>query len=384
MEKIKIITIITQLELGGAQKVALYTADGLGEEFESYFVSGEQGLLDSAKHNIFKNIKQFFNIPAMKRELNPIKDLIAFFKLFFLFKKIKPQIIHTHSSKAGILGRWAGFFAGVPVIVHTYHGFGFHDYQNILTKKFYVIIERLSCLISHKLIVVSNHNISKALKEKVGNINQYSVIRCGIGIQKYRYRNQEIVDKKKLETNVPMDKKIIGMIACFKEQKAPLDFIEIANEILKKRQDVFFVMIGDGELRIEIEQKIQKFGIQNNIKLLGWRDDVIHVIKMFDISVLTSLWEGLPMVLLESMASGIPVVATRVDGTQEIIKNDYNGFLVECHDVENFVTKIMLLLDNEELREKFIKNSNNLLVDEFDKAVVIEKIKNLYLTTLRK
>ena len=379
MSKIKVVTIITKLELGGAQKVALYTADGLGQDqrFESYFVSGEEGFLDETKNETYKNIKQFFNIPEIIRELNPIKDFIAFFKLWLLLKKIKPQIVHTHSSKAGILGRWAAFFAGVPTIIHTYHGFGFHDYQPFLIKKFYVIAERLSCIIADKLVVVSHHNIQKALKEKVGKKEQYTVIRCGIEIQKYREKNVNIFAKKS-DLNIPADAKVVGMVACFKDQKSPLDFVKIAAEILRQRQNVFFVMVGDGELRAAIEQKIKKFGIQNNIKLLGWRDDVVDIIKIFDVSVLTSLWEGLPMVILESMASGIPVVATMVDGTQEIIKSEYNGFLVQCHDVSDFVNKIMLVLDNPKIREKFVTNSNSLLVDEFDQTVVIQKIKDLY------
>jgi glycosyltransferase involved in cell wall biosynthesis len=377
MKKIKVVNIITKLELGGAQKVALYSANNLGDEFESYFISGEKGLLDKKKFENYKNIKKFYNVLAMKRNINIIEDFIALSKLFFLIKKIKPKIVHTHSSKAGILGRWAAFFAKVPTIIHTYHGFGFHTHQNFLVKNFFIFIEKITSLITNEFIVVSHHNLETALQKKIGKEKQYHIIRCGIDIKKYR-DNKVNVKLKKQELGIPENHKVIGMIGCFKQQKAPLDFIKIAKELLKKRKDLFFVMIGDGELRDKIQKNIEKSKIDDKIKLLGWRDDVKDILKLWDVSVLTSLWEGLPMSILESMAAGVPVVATMVDGTQEMIDSAYNGFLIECHNIDRFISKINILLNNKNIRDKFIKNSNLVLTGEFDKAKVIENIKNLY------
>ncbi len=383
MEKIKVLTIITKLELGGAQKVALYIANNLGNEFESYFISGETAILDDTKTQDYKNIKIFFNVPSLIRSINPLKDLLCFLKLVSLIKKIKPKVVHTHSSKAGIIGRFAAFFCKIPVVIHTYHGFGFNDFQSFFVKKIYILLEKLSSLKATKLVFVSNVNLKKAHKEKIGNTKQYEIIRCGIDLKKYRNTMINVFEKKQT-LGIPTNLKTIGMIACFKPQKAPLDFIEIANKLLAKRKDLFFVMLGDGILHQEIETKIQEYGINNNVKLLGWRDDVNEVLQTFDVFALTSLWEGLPMAVLEAMATGIPVVATRIDGTQEVIHDNENGFLINCHDVENFAKKIEILLENEDLKIKFTTISQTILSQEFDEKNVIETTKKLYKNCLEK
>jgi glycosyltransferase involved in cell wall biosynthesis len=397
-KKLKVLTIITKLELGGAQEVALYTANNLGEDFESYFISGEKGLLDENKEIKFKNIKQFFNIFELKREINPYFDLLAFFKIIFLIFKINPDIIHSHSSKAGILARIAAFLLRVKVIVHTYHGFGFHDYQNKLKKLFLVLTERFAAKCADILIVVSKLNIDKALNENIGEKKQYKIIRCGIDIEKYENKFESIDKNKILFNNIfedeelkndfdlerndmPDNAKIIGMLACFKPQKSPEDFVEIANKLISESKDknLYFVMVGDGELRKNIEARIKHYKIGKYFRLLGWRNDIDKILKTFDVMVLTSIFEGLPMSILEGMATGIPIVATKVDGTQEVIIDNHNGFLIECHDINNFVEKIRFVLNNQYIKHKFIENSKKLLTEEFNEKFVIEKIKNLYL-----
>ena len=388
MNKIKILTIITKLELGGAQEVALYTADNLGENFESYFASGEIGILDKDKTKNYKNIKEFFNILTLKREINPFYDFLAFIEIIKLIKKIKPNIVHSHSSKAGILARIASFLLGVKVRIHTYHGFGFHDYQNKFKKKFLVLIERFAAKLATKLIVVSKYNIEKALKEKIGNFNQYQVIRCGIDIDKYKI--SKIFDEKEkfkiLFNNsmisVPFNSfsEIIGMVSCLKPQKSPLDLVEIANILIniENNKNFYFFIVGDGILREKLEKKIDDYNLKNNFFLLGWRKNIELILKTFDVFVLTSIFEGLPMAVLEAMASNVPVVATGVDGTREIIKDNKNGFLVNCHDNKTFSEKIKILLFRKEIREKFIKNSKKILTEDFNKNFVIEEFKNLY------
>ncbi|MDR0676701.1 MAG: glycosyltransferase family 4 protein [Elusimicrobiota bacterium] len=383
-KKIKVLTIITKLELGGAQKVALYTANNLGDDFESYFISGEKGLLDNDKIDKYKNIKQFFNIQELKRNVNLIFDTISAFKIMTIILKIKPDIIHTHSSKAGIIGRFVAYFLGIKGIVHTYHGFGFHDSQNKIKKFFFVIIERFAAKCANKLIAVSKFNIQKALEKKIGKILQYEIIRCGIQLKKYFSHDKSIVVKE-LE-KLPKDSIIIGMIACFKPQKSPLDFVEIAKKLIDKynEKNLYFVMIGDGELRSKIEEKIKNYDIKKRFKLLGWRTDIYEILHYFDILVLTSIFEGLPMALLEGIALGVPIVATNVDGIQEIIENEKNGFLLKCHDIDGFVDKISNLLENKNLREIFVENGKKILTDEFDESVVIEKTKNLYFSIFLK
>ncbi len=258
-------------------------------------------------------------------------------------------------------------------------------------KKFLVLAERFAAKLATKLIVVSKFNIDKALKEKIGKINQYKVIRCGIDIEKYK-NSKNLNETEKFEIlfknfdnyrnfSFLSSPKIIGMISCLKEQKSPEDLVEIANILvnIENNKNFYFFIVGDGILRKKLELKINYYNLENNFFLLGWRNDIDLVLKTFDIFVLTSIFEGLPMSILEAMASSVPVVATGVDGTKEVIKNNENGFLVDCHDNKTFSEKIKTLLFDTKLREKFIQNSHKILTKEFDKNFVIEEFKKLYL-----
>jgi len=163
--KIKVCHIITKLELGGAQKNTLYTVSNLDKEkFDVFLISGEGGILDDEAKK--QNFKKYF-LKNLVREISPLNDLLALIKIFKILRKEKPDIIHTHSSKAGIIGRIAGFLSGVKIIIHTYHGFGFNEHQRYLVKKFYIFIEKLVSFITDYFIFVSYDNLETAKKYKI-------------------------------------------------------------------------------------------------------------------------------------------------------------------------------------------------------------------------
>src|SRR3989339_352800 len=208
MPKLKVAHIITLLELGGAQENTLYTCEHLdSNKFDVLLICGKGGILDEKT----KNINTYF-VKALIREINPISDLTAFINIYKILKKEKPDIIHTHSSKAGIIGRWAAYFAKVPKKIHTFHGFGFHDFQNFLVKNIYILTERITANITDHFIAVSYENIAKGLKNKIGSEEKYSMIRSGIKLQSYHL--QIDIKKKKQELGIT-DEKVVGMVACF-------------------------------------------------------------------------------------------------------------------------------------------------------------------------
>jgi glycosyltransferase involved in cell wall biosynthesis len=372
MAKIKIAHIITLLELGGAQENTLYTCEHLDKnKFDVFLICGKGGILD----NKTKNIKTYF-IKKLIREIHPFHDLFAFFKIYKILKEEKPTIVHTHSSKAGILGRWAAYFAKVPIIIHTFHGFGFHDYQNYFIRKIYILAEQITEKITTKFIAVSHDNVSKGLKNKIGNNEKYIVIRSGIKLQNY----QIVIDteKKKKELGIT-DEKVVGMIACFKPQKAPLDFVKVAKLVINEKPNTKFILVGDGILKNKIEQLIEKLNLKNQFILTGWRHDTNELLKTLDVFVLTSLWEGLPRVIVEAMASGIPVVATYVDGTKEIIQEGLTGFVTYPHEIEKMAERILRLLNNQELSKNFSIEAKK-RISEFDIDLMVSQQEKLYLS----
>jgi glycosyltransferase involved in cell wall biosynthesis len=171
------------------------------------------------------------------------------------------------------------------------------------------------------------------------------------------------------------------MVACFKPQKSPLDLVRIANLVKAKVPQVKFVMIGDGELRPDIETLIRELSLTDTVKLLGWRDDVPVMIKLMDVCVLTSLWEGLPRVILEAFVSGVPVVATPADGTREVVKDGLTGFLAGFHDLPAFAARIVACLEDPEKNKMIVENADKLVTGSFDIDNMIQDIARLYEST---
>ena len=372
--KIKVCHIITMLELGGAQQNTIYTASHLrNDTFDGYLCYGPGGILTDEANSLMPGKTTF--IPHLIREINPYHDTRALIEIYHALKKIKPQIVHTHSSKAGILGRIAAFLAHVPVIIHSIHGFGYTKYQNLLVYHLLKTAEWSVSKITTHFIAVSQANLNQGIQEKLFTPNKVSLIRSGIALDSFKKASPGSVRE---EFSIQTHQHLITMIACFKPQKSPLDFIKVADQVYQDNKETRFLLVGDGVLRELIETEIKNRNLENIVILTGWRRNIPEIIAASDIIVLTSLWEGLPKTIIEAMAGCKPVVATRVDGTADVIKDGENGFLVVPHDIEAFAQKIRILLENKTLANKFIQASQTLL-NEFDSNLMVKKQEELYL-----
>ena len=358
MKKFNILHIITKLELGGAQKNALYTIAGLDDnKYNKHLISSRGGLLQEEVRKIPH--LNFRTLASLTPQINPPADLIALGQLISYIKRNKIDIVHTHSSKAGILGRWAAKLAGVSVIIHTIHGWSFNKYLNFFVKRLYVFLERVTSCITDKFVAVSQSDIRKGLSYGIGRQTQYTLVRCGIDIDAFK-RNSDISQKKR-EFGLQDATSLVGMVACFKPQKNPLDFIRAAAINIRKGIKAKFVLVGDGCLRKKIERLVRKEKLEKEVLLLGWRKDVDEIMPIFDVVVLTSLWEGLPTALLEAVACAKPIVAYNVDGVGEIVKEDVNGFLAEPGDVERLSERITSLLKDKPLSAKMGDKGRSIL-----------------------
>jgi glycosyltransferase involved in cell wall biosynthesis len=376
----KVFHVITKLELGGAQKVVLMTLERLpADEYDRALLTGTEGLLVQDATQI-PGVRVLW-IPSLFREVRPIKDVIAFFKLWQVFRSERPDVVHTHSSKAGILARWAAKLAAVPVIFHTVHGFSFNDFQRPIVRGTYQWLERVTAKITDKLVMVSYANAEKG--EKVGIFRRGDWILCRAGIYLEEFIKSGARRRKLKEWGIPGNRVIVGMISNFKPQKSPVDFVEVAARVLNQTDSVHFVMAGDGELRPEIEARVRKFAIGSNFTLLGWQHDMPETYRNLDVVVLTSLWEGLPCVFSEAMASGLPVVATNVDGAREAIIDGENGFLHEPHDVDAMARSVLRLVTDEELRHTMGRRGKDRVM-EFDIGTSVAALDAAYRETLKR
>ncbi len=375
--KINLLYVVTKLELGGAQKQLLSLIRGVNKErFNLLLFTGLEGLL----------VKEASSIPHLKLErcrflkrlIHPLKDLLALIHLYSFIKKNNIGIVHTHSSKAGILGRLAAWLAGVKVIIHTVHGWSFHDYQPFFLRKLFVLLERFSALFTDKLIVTAYYDQAKGLKNRVGVQGKYSLIRYGIDYAEFDTNDSSV----RWELGLDNNDLLVGMIACFKPQKCPQDFIKLACLVKRSIPKVKFILVGDGILRTKIERLISNSNLGENVILTGWRRDIPRVLSTFDVFVLTSLWEGLPITVLEAMAAGKVVIATDTGGIREVVNQGKTGFLVQPHDLEGLAKKLVSLLMENELRMRIGRLAKENLKDDFSVKNMINNTELLYASLL--
>jgi len=355
----KILQVITNLELGGAQKATLNLSEWLMERGHDVVV------VSSSKGGLYRRVKEIFGrrfkeIRFLEREINPIYDLIAFFSLFIFILENKFDLVHTHTSKAGILGRWAAFFALRTRNIHTVHGFAFHDYQNKIVKSIFVILERATAVITDRIIAVSESVKNKGLRYGIADENKYSVIYELVDVSGYSDGGFMLRENRSYQKTFFR----IGMVAALKPQKNPQDFIKLAAIMMKKRKNLEFLLIGDGVLRNRLNKMVEKYSIKENFKILGWREDAYELMKSFDILVLTSLFEGQPHVIIEAMSLGIPIVATKVDGIKDIVINGSNGFLFPPKKPYQMARCIENILDKDEVKKALSSNARNYFREE--------------------
>ncbi|MCG3203913.1 MAG: Glycosyltransferase Gtf1 [Elusimicrobia bacterium] len=380
---VKVVHLITLLEFGGAQGNTIYTVTHLDpKNFDTHLWSGKGAYWDTKIEESLplKNRIKFF--PTLVRPLNPLFDFLALLSLWRALKAFKPTILHTHSSKAGIIGRLAGKLAGVPIMVHTFHGFGFNDQQKPWTRGLFVFLEKIIAPLSDALIFVSQSNQTVARNLEIGKENQFHLIRSGILLDQIKSFCQTFSRNEFRSTHgIPVGARVIITIGAFKPQKNLSDFIEVAKIVSASQPDTFFIILGDGELRESLEKKISEHGLNMKFLLPGWREDAISFLAAADIFVLTSLWEGLPRALVEAMALGLPALCYKTDGIQDLLSPE-EGTLLPQKDEKGMAAQIIDILQNEGRRTILSNRNKSRIGIEFDINHMVLQQERLYLNLL--
>ncbi len=382
MRKTKVIHLITKLELGGAQRNTIFTCENLNrDKFEVYLMSGPGGILnpDTAKMKSSSDDveERFLLIKDLKREINPVRDLKAYRFLKNEFKRLKPGIVHTHSSKAGIIGRIAAKRAGVPVVIHSVHGFSFSPYQSFLKRSIYRMIEKFVSGFTDHFVFVSEGDIDSAKKLKLMKKASFSLIRSGFDFNKFKDQESDPATERE-KYNICKDDFVCGVIAPFKAQKGLHDLIKIASYVLEKDRNVLFFIAGDGGLRSVIESELENAGILDRFRMPGFIHDIETVIPFFDIGVSTALWEGLPQSLVQLRLMKKAVVVTDIPGNNEIIENNVNGYTVKVRNIKEFSDKILHLKNNSDDRNILAFHIDDL--HNWDGKVMVKSQEDLYLS----
>lgn len=373
----KIVHVITRLDLGGAQHNTLHTVSHLDPaRYDVLLVCGRGGFLDAqaAERAAPARLRR---LDSLVREVSPGRDLLALLQLASLFLSEKPDVVHTHSSKAGILGRLAAKLAGVPVVVHTYHGFGFNDFQPPRTKALYAALERLCCAVTDAIVFVSRANEAYGRAHRLGDPARYRLIRSGVDLAGYPARLADKA-KKKAELGFGRHKPLVVSIGNLKPQKNPGDFVAVAQKVSAELPEAEFLFIGEGPLRTKLEFQVIASGLSHRFRLPGWRQDAAEWLAAADVFVLTSLWEGLPRALVEAMKSGLPCVCYAADGVTDVLKDGANGYCVPVGSVSAAAQRVCGLLKDDALRARLGEAAARSIGPEFEISGMVSAQEKLY------
>jgi len=314
--------------------------------------------------------------PHLVRELSPVQDALVVLDLTRAMRAASFEVVHTHSSKAGIVGRAAARAAGVPHIVHTVHGWGFHDRTPAVRRRLYGLLERWAARFTERLITVSERDIRKGLSEGIGTREQYRTIRSAIELDPFRDPPEPAQTRRDL--GIPGGSPLVITVGRISEQKDPATLLAVARRVHARRSDIHYLWVGDGPMRQRLEEEIARLGLADLFHVLGLRDDVPKLLAAADVFLLTSRWEGLPRVLPQAMAAGLPVVATAVDGSPEAVSEGETGYLCPPGDVEALAARLLHLIENPTLARAMGRAGRERVTPEFDVRDMVSRIAALY------
>ncbi len=377
--KIKVIHIITRLDKGGSAENTFLTLKGLDKS--RYQVSLIAGPVDDPSQDRRSHLEEsgvrYIQVPQLRRNIHLFYDFSALLKTFRLLRRERPDIVHTHTSKAGLLGRLAAKLAGIPSIIHTPHGHVFFGYFGALKTRMFILFEKLASRITDKIVALTPREKSDYLSYKVTSEEKLVVIPSGIELHKCQHAPREERFKLKKGLGIPETSAVVGTAGRLVPVKGPQFLLKAFKQVISEHPDTYLVFAGDGPLRKSLEKNAVVMGLAKKIIFAGWRDDMARVLSVFDVFCLPSLNEGMGRVLVEAMALGKPIVASDVGGIPDLIIPGKNGFLVPPRNPGELARQILFLVKNREEAAK-LGRAGKEMVSVFSDEIMVQKIAELY------
>lgn len=380
-QPVRVLHIITRMIVGGAQENTLLSVEGLDrmDEYDVVLLSGidrgrEGELLTRARETT-----KLIIVPELGRDISPFNDLKAFWKLYRLIREGNYHIVHTHSSKAGVLGRIAAYLAGTPLIVHTLHSLVFHDYQPWLVNRTWRIVKKICAPLTDHFISVSSIISRKAVAAGIDRPEKFTTIYSGMELDWFLKAEFDAA-KARREFGIPEDAPVVGKIARLFPLKGHDELMDAAPEIVRRVPGVRFFLIGDGILLEHLQARARKAGILENFVFAGLidRERIPEMIAAMDVVVHTSLREGLARVLPQSLAMGKPCVSFDIDGAPEVVINDQTGYLVKAFDSIGLADSIAKILEDDDLRRRMGEAGQKLVDPMFRAETMVRQISDVY------
>jgi glycosyltransferase involved in cell wall biosynthesis len=378
----RVLRVLTRLNVGGPARQALALRremNRLGAETRLVVGRVNHSEGDLAEIESFDDLVR---IPSLRRSLNPLLDLLASKAIQREIQSYRPEVVHTHMAKAGFLGRLAAQRSSVPVTVHTYHGHVLEGYFNASVSDMFVAVERWLARRTDSLIAVSNQTRDELMALGIGEAHQWRVLPVGLDLHSLtRERVPPSLARSRL--GLPKEGPVVGIAGRLVYIKDHETFIRAIARVRQQMPDVKTVVAGDGPLRPRLEMLARKT-LKNGVNFLGWIDDLPTLYGALDVVVLTSRNEGTPTALIEAGAAGKPVVASKVGGVPEVVRDGETGSLVPCGDVEAFAEHILTLLREPARRTAMGRRASDWVVDRFSTERLARHLLELYVELLER
>lgn len=376
-QALRIVHVITRLINGGADENTVISCNyAAASGHDVFLVHGAD-----TRPEILAKVDQrveLVKVPTLVRPLAPVRDIRAFRLLLKTFRNLKPDIVHTHTSKAGILGRFAARLSKVPCIVHGVHIAPFVN-VGIIQRSIYKIAEKAVAHITDAYISVSQGMRDAYLDAGIGDPHKHHVIASGFDLDAFRNAGYP-EDWRELLGLTPEASRppVLLMMAAFEPRKRHLEFLNVFQGVAEQFPDVRLVLAGDGNLREVIASEIARLGLERNVKISGFRKDPHRLIALADICVLTSLREGLPRVVMQYLAGGKPCIATNLPGLEEVLHQGINGIVVPSEDINAVADAVIELLENPKEHERLAWGAANTDLSNWDADLMCERIEAVY------
>ena len=382
----KILHIITRLDMGGSAQNTLLTCKELSGKYEIILVHGlshesgmsglEKKIVEDGVEKAKKNGVKVIALPSIVRSIRPIKDFKALLALMWLIFKEKPDIVHTHSSKAGILGRVAAKISFVPNIIHTPHGHVFYGYFGPFTSNIFLWVEKILSRFTDHMVALTDGEMDDYIKLSVYSPEKLLKIHSGVDVKQFMHSNGNMV-KKRRSLGLDQNGNVLGFVGWLLPIKGPEYLLKAMEYIWQEYPETSLVFVGKGDLAMDLRAQALQVSANGRIKFLGWREDIDEIMPVFDMLVLPSLNEGMGRVLVEAMAAGKPVVASRVGGIPDLVRDGETGYLVPPADEKALADGIKKLLDDPGKAWEMGQQGRK-LCQQFSLEAMIKKLDDLY------
>ena len=372
--------------MGGSAQNTLLSCKELCGKYEIFLVHGlshESGMTETEKKVVEDGIEEakkngvkVIALPTMVRSIRPVKDLKALISLVRLIFNEKPDIVHTHSSKGGILGRLAARIAGVPNIIHTPHGHVFYGHFGAFASKIFLWIEKIFSRFTDRMVALTDGEKDDYINLSVCPPEKLLKIHSGVDVEKFMHANGDRVQKRR-SLGLDQNEAVIGFVGWLLPIKGPDYLLKAMDYVWHRHPEASLILVGKGDMDVDLRAEALKKNGNGKVKFLGWREDIDEIMPLFDMLVLPSLNEGMGRVLVEAMAAGKPVVASRVGGIPDLVRHDVTGYLVPPADEKALAEGIKKLLDDPE-KAKQMGQRGKEHCRQFSLEAMVEKLDNLY------